>query len=377
MYLLSQYYNGFNLFAYLAENKRITYDLLIKSANMGNYDAINYLLWLFEIENRDEEKKRYTEIFKAIKPLLNKEIKKNNIQAMLSMARIMELEQHSQNEVCKLRITAFHKEVNLATVNALHNCVDIKLDKIHFPDYEELSVAENSILRKKIKDMLTSKTLKIRERKELATQLHNAYDEEFEDIANQFDQEIREFYMKLGQQGNSEAYIALISLDILDHEIVQEWQDLAIKLNNSCELADAGYGYLFGERGREKNVKLGLEYLEKAVQHNNPDAMDTLGDWLLQTSKRPQDRERGFKLLKQAAELNSTHAMIKLALLTEKPENYEWAVKAYTNNVNMTDVYNIEILPLILYAYKNGIGVQKDQKMIDKITADIKFYSQF
>ena len=81
-----------------------------------------------------------------------------------------------------------------------------------------------------------------------------------------------------------------------------------------------------------------------------------------------------MQLLKNAAELKSTDAMKNLARISAAPDNYMWAVRAYNNGANTNVAINEGILPLVLEAYKNGIGVKKDKAMVNKITQELTKY---
>ena len=374
MYLLSQYYAENRKFAYLPENPAIEHDLLTKSAKLGHLDAIDEIISSSEIRDEAGQITSYPTILREFKPILQKEIKNKNIQAIHVMAKIMELQPTSNlTAICELYVQAYHLEKSLETLDHLVKCSDQDLQKFDMPERETIFAEQEKMLRAQAKDMLAAKSLKIEESKALSQYLNNNIQDEFQSFAKRLDKDIQDFYLKLGHQGYSDAYLMLQEENNTSPHYLK-WQDQAVKLNNRVALADAGYAYLYGEMDRKKNQKLGGEYLEKAIQLNDPNAMNTLAIWLINESEDAKNYEKAVQLLKNAAELKSTDAMKNLARISAAPDNYMWAVRAYNNGANTNVAINEGILPLVLEAYKNGIGVKKDKAMVNKITQELTKY---
>lgn len=370
MYLLSQYYAGYREFAYLPENPAISQDLLKRSAKLGNIDAIDDIIISYKIYNI----RSYEDIWQELKPILQKEIQNKNIHAMHTMAKMEELDSKSKLEdVCKLYVTAYLLEKSLETINFLTKCSDRDLQKFDMPERDTLFAEQEKMLREQAKNMLASKTVSIAERSALSEYLHNDIQDEFQNLAKRLDKDIQNFYLKLGRQGYSDAYLMLRE-EYVNSSDSLKWQDAAIKLHNRVALEKAGYAYLYGEMDRKKNEKLGLQYLEQAIQLNDPNAMNTLAVWLINESENSQDDDKAIQLLERAAQLDSTDAMKILARVSESPKNYAWAVKAYHNGANRHVAINEGILPLVLEAYTKGIGVKKDQKIVKKIKQELTQY---
>ena len=374
MYLLSQYYAENRKFAYLPENPAMEHDLLTKSAKLGHLDAIDEIISSSEIRDEAGQITSYPTILREFKPILQKEIKNKNIQAIHVMAKIMELQPTSNlTAICELYVQAYHLEKSLETLDHLVKCSDQDLQKFDMPERETIFAEQEKMLRAQAKDMLAAKSLKIEESKALSQYLNNNIQDEFQSFAKRLDKDIQDFYLKLGHQGYSDAYLMLQEENNTSPHYLK-WQDQAVKLNNRVALADAGYAYLYGEMDRKKNQKLGVEYLEKAIQLNDPNAMNTLAIWLINESEDAKNYEKAVQLLKNAAELKSTDAMKNLARISAAPDNYMWAVRAYNNGANTNVAINEGILPLVLEAYKNGIGVKKDKAMVNKITQELTKY---
>lgn len=370
MYLLSQYYAGYREFSYLPENPAISQDLLKRSAKLGNIDAIDDIIISYKIYNI----RSYEDIWQELKPILQKEIQNKNIHAMHTMAKMEELDSKSKLEdVCKLYVTAYLLEKSLETINFLTKCSDRDLQKFDMPERDTLFAEQEKMLREQAKNMLASKTVSIAERSALSEYLHNDIQDEFQNLAKRLDKDIQNFYLKLGRQGYSDAYLMLRE-EYVNSTDSLKWQDAAIKLHNRVALEKAGYAYLYGEMDRKKNEKLGLQYLEQAIQLNDPNAMNTLAVWLINESENSQDDDKAIQLLERAAQLDSTDAMKILARVSESPKNYAWAVKAYHNGANRHVAINEGILPLVLEAYTKGIGVKKDQKIVKKIKQELTQY---
>lgn len=374
MYLLSQYYAGYLKFAYLPENPAMEHDLLTKSAKLGHLSAIDEIISSSEIREEASQTTSYPIVLRELKPILQKEIKNKNIQAIHVMAKMMELQPTSNSTaICELYVQAYLLEKSLETLDHLVKCSDQDLQKFDMPERETIFAEQEKMLREQAKDMLASKSLKIEERKALSQHVNNNIQDEFQNFAKRLDKDIQDFYLKLGHQGYSDAYLMLQEENRMSPHYLK-WQDQAVKLNNRVALADAGYAYLYGEMDRKKNQKLGVEYLEKAIQLNDPNAMNTLAIWLINESEDAKHYEKAVQLLKNAAELKSTDAMKNLARISVSPDNYMWAVRAYNNGANKNVAINEGILPLVLEAYKNGIGVKKDKAMVNKITQELTKY---
>lgn len=375
MYLLSQYYAGYSQFAYLPENPSINHELLMKSAKLGNLDAIDEIISSPEIAKEASQITSSPTVLQEFKPILQKEIRNKNIQAIHLMAKMMELQPTSSfTAICELYVQAYHLEKSLETLSHLVKCSDQNLQKFDMPERQTIFAEQDKMLREQAKDMLASKSLQIEERKALSYYLHTLnIEDEFQNFAKRLDKDIQNFYLKLGHQGYSDAYLMLQEENIISPNYLK-WQDQAVRLNNRVALAEAGYAYLYGEMDRKKNQKLGLEYLEKSIQLNDANAMNTLAIWLINESENSQDHDKALKLLERAAQLKSTEAMKNLARISASPDNYMWAVRAYNNGANTDVAINEGILPLVLEAYKNGIGVKKDKAMVNKITQELTKY---
>lgn len=374
MYLLSQYYAGYREFSYLPENPAISHDLRTKSAKLGHLDAIDDIISSYKVENVPEGITSHTNIMREFKSILQKEIQNKNIHAMHTMAKMEELDSKSKLEdVCKLYVKAYLLEKSLETSDYLVKCSDQDLQKFDMPERDILFAEREKMLREQAKDMLASKTVSIAERSALSEYLHNDIQDEFQNLAKRLDKDIQNFYLKLGRQGYSDAYLMLRE-EYVNSTDSLKWQDAAIKLHNRVALEKAGYAYLYGEMDRKKNEKLGLQYLEQAIQLNDPNAMNTLAVWLINESENSQDDDKAIQLLERAAQLDSTDAMKILARVSESPKNYAWAVKAYHNGANRHVAINEGILPLVLEAYTKGIGVKKDQKIVKKIKQELTQY---
>jgi hypothetical protein len=89
-----------------------------------------------------------------------------------------------------------------------------------------------------------------------------------------------------------------------------------------CSWGQTGYGWYFRDGGDfvEKDMTVYVEWLEKAVNQNNPRAMDLLGLWF---RNEGGDKPKAISYFRCAAELGWTQSMYHLAEMLEDGDGCE------------------------------------------------------
>lgn len=129
-----------------------------------------------------------------------------------------------------------------------------------------------------------------------------------------------------------------------------------IKNNDPWCMNMAGVIYNNGMGGVKKDVKRGLELMQKAADMNIPVALRNLGAIHLNGDYGiPKNQEKGLKMLNQAIELNNSFAARYLGYCYETgnnvPQDYKIALDYYKKAKSLGDkevenkIYNLEHLP--------------------------------
>ena len=364
MYLLSDYYLGARN-NYLPKNLKIREDLLFKSAQLGNWDAMNQLMLEDRVLNAFSLTSQNKDKFETFKPIINEGIRNKIPQAFITMSDFLETpnQRDFTQEQCKLFYDAYQLgDVEMAGYR-LKSCDNDILKKLNAPSSEEFANKYAQYIEKKLKEYkkINNPTL------QQNLQIMNNGPLENTELQNIVRKRIKQFYINQGEQGYSDAYIQLISDTNTTDQEKKVWYEKAAKLNNSIALTQLGSEYLYPENEKQKpNVQLGVQYLEKASAANNADAMNYLVVWY-NNSQKLQDQEKAKQLSIQAAQLGSIDAMNNAALILDEPENYKWATIAFKNGSK-----NDDVLAMAAKAYAEGIGVPQDQKMAKQAQSNIE-----
>lgn len=244
----------------------------------------------------------------------------------------------------------------------LRSCGDDDLKKMKAPSSQEFSQMYDNNVLKEIQTYKQIAQPTLKQKTDLLNKIGWNQAEEFAKFSEKLQKEIKDFYIQQGKQGYSDAYI-YIAKDHLEFKDKKPWYEKAAKLNNPIALTALGDAYLYPDDEKQKpNTKLGIQYLEKAIQLNDVEAMNTLAVWYNNESKKEQDQEQAEKLYLHAAQLGYVVAMQNLARVLDEPESYKWASIAFQNGSR-----DEEILPMAYQAYAEGIGVKKDPKIAAEV----------
>ncbi len=115
-----------------------------------------------------------------------------------------------------------------------------------------------------------------------------------------------------------------------------QWYLKSAKKGNATAQRNIGYCYSDGT-GTEKNIKEALYWWEKAAEQDT-DGKILLGTLYLEgTEDIPQDEEKGLEWLRQAAEQESTEAIVKLADHYIRKDEQSKAIKWLEKGVQLND----------------------------------------
>ncbi|NNP72941.1 hypothetical protein A7P53_10200 [Acinetobacter defluvii] len=365
MYLLSQYYLSTNDFRYLPANYKINRDLLLKSAKLGNWDAISQLMTEERVTQAFSIPAQMKKEMNALKPVIARGIKNKDPKAFIAMADALDEPSNYRGfsaEQCQWLYRGYRLGDIWDAGYRLKSCDDDDLKKMKAPSSQEFSQIYDNNVRKEIQNykQITQPTLK--QRMAVLDRIGWNLTEEFTDFPTKIEKEIKDFYIQQGQRGYSDAYIHLVK-DDYDFKEKKPWYEKAAQLNNPIALTELGYAYLYPEDEKQKpNIKLGIQYLEKAIQLNDAEAMNYLAVWYTDQSDKQQDQDKAKQLYLNAAQLGSIDAMQNLARVLDAPESYKWASIAFQHGGKDDD-----ILPMAYQAYAEGIGVEKDAKIAAEV----------
>jgi TPR repeat protein len=185
-----------------------------------------------------------------------------------------------------------------------------------------------------------------------------------------------ELFQTAIDQGCMEGYLgsALCTLYTTDRNETYESFDKALEGTEQLYVAMTYYELYEAEeyfpQGESPDYDKSFEYLEKAVELGNPDAIDMMGclyfngDYHERVEK---DENEGLKWLERAAELGNSNAMLSVGSIYEYATevyvnldietDYEVAKQWYEKLVEMGDDKGLYGLGGL---YENGHGVEKD-----------------
>ncbi|WP_162626660.1 tetratricopeptide repeat protein [Acinetobacter sp. CFCC 10889] len=365
MYLLGHYYSPSNEFSYVPENYKMYQMLTLKAAKLGHWDAISQILSdesaLKVFYMAAEMKKEIN----ALKPVIAKGIKNKDPKAYIVMSDLLDQPINYRNfsaEQCQWLYQGYRLGDIWDAGYRLRSCGDDDLKKMKAPSSQEFSQMYDNNVLKEIQTYKQIAQPTLKQKTDLLNKIGWNQAEEFAKFSEKLQKEIKDFYIQQGKQGYSDAYI-YIAKDHLEFKDKKPWYEKAAKLNNPIALTALGDAYLYPDDEKQKpNPKLGIQYLEKAIQLNDVEAMNTLAVWYNNESKKEQDQEQAEKLYLHAAQLGYVVAMQNLARVLDEPESYKWASIAFQNGSR-----DEEILPMAYQAYAEGIGVKKDPKIAAEV----------
>lgn len=365
MYLLSQYYLSTYDFRYLPANYKINRDLVLKSAKLGHWEAISQLMTEERVAQAFSIPAQMKKEMNALKPVIARGIKNKDPKAFIAMADALDEPANYRGfsaEQCQWLYRGYRLGDIWDAGYRLKSCDDDDLKKMKAPSSAQFSQIYDANVRQEIKNyqLIAQPTLK--QKVAILDKIGWNLSEEFAEFPTKIEKEIKDFYIHQGQQGYSDAYIQLVK-DDYDFKEKKPWYEKAAKLNNPIALTELGYAYLYPEDDKQKpNNQLGIQYLEKAIQLNDAEAMNYLAVWYTDQSDKPQDKDKAKQLYLRAAQLGSVDAMQNLARVLDEPESYKWASIAFQHGGKDDD-----ILPMAYQAYAEGIGVEKDEKIAAEV----------
>lgn len=375
MYLLSQYYTNKGDFRYLPENPRLSRDLLTKAEKLGNWDAIDQIITEGNVEtiffNKNSNVKQRNTI---LKPILDKGIKNNDPRALMLMGDLLNNpnSSHYSLEQCKWYYKAYQAGDQWSALYTLKTfCYDEDLKKLKAPPLQELRELFYNHVHQEVAKYKTLKNPILDQKIEISNLVQMNLTDDLSEFSQQLDKEVHkgisDFYTKQAKQGYSDAYIKLAK-DKNDKEKNKLYMQAA-QLNNPIALTFLGDFYLYPpEESKQKpNIKLGIQYLEKAIQLNNADAMNTLAVWYSNNSQKPQDQIIAKNLFLRSIALGSVDSMQNLARISDEPESYRLAAMAFENGGKSDD-----ILEMAQKAYAEGLGIPKNKAMATLVEQRIK-----
>ncbi len=147
---------------------------------------------------------------------------------------------------------------------------------------------------------------------------------------------------------------------------LKEWQPL-VDQGNPRALRNVGLMYLLGQ-GVKANPDKAIEFLQKAVDGNDPEAMRIMAQVYIdgRVPKLGQSLPMGTELLRRASSLGDTEAQYQLAKLLYRAENLQAAIPLLATAANNGHKAAALTLAQIL---EMGVGVKKDQAEADKYYA--------
>lgn len=363
MYLLSQSNNSNDLYSY-SEDKRRYMDYLYQASAGGNAAAYDDFLREVNAEIQLYKVSKFNSQLEKLEPEFLRRAQKEDGKAMFVIGKYG-VSSANQFEQCQWVYKAFLLDKNNSEVSQiLKNCDEEVLNQLNAPSKEELKQILINGTVKKVNDLKTkASTGDIRALLEIVDFNILFLPESFgellnEKFLNESKQKIKDFYIKQGNQGFSDAYIYLANHE--DNLLKQEqYLKKAIPLNNVIAYRELGYFLLYPEKGQTKNVAKGLEYLETAVKMNDSIAMNYLAVWYDTNTNKEYNPKKAQSLYEASAKLGNVDAMKNLAFSDERTDKYKWAVESFKSG----DI-DQRILTQAKKAYEKGIDVEKDLSQV-------------
>lgn len=169
----------------------------------------------------------------------------------------------------------------------------------------------------------------------------------------------RKWYEKAAAYGSSDGMFNLGYLYYAgdggmpkDYKLAWQWLSRAAKLKNGSAYYLMGHMQLAGQ-GVEASTEKALELFNKAIDHEDWNAMKAMAEAYMLGTLGPVDRERARALLRQAAELGDEDAQAKLASF-DKPETPGEACDRLAGDSDNPD-RNPDIKPAEFPDFRRGI----------------------